>query len=481
MLSKTVRLVGSSYKLKVRPQYHSFLPTSLLSSFLYFFLELYIVARLAVMIAPPFLQPKHRMGVLNDPRIIKSFSLLLLEVLVIIPNAIFTGVVGEFVPFSIGALAVIGSSGLFISRQLHTHARLLNIAAFNYSNFVAPELRHTSIPPSEHTSFPSRRSTAHSIVLSTGGSSRDHPLSWPEHVVPRHPVSSMALDLQTAGPQTYTQPKSARSSRTIDSVTAKSIRNAVIHVASRGSRLPLRQPPPPLPHNGSNGIKSAYNGSAPDGILPKASIQPGGQILPDQTKYAERFEQEASRNKPPSIMIDTNRPRLPSRPSAGVISSKSSRSPSSVVYGSDIVRSAPQAGLRDATRRHSSALSPRSSAVSSPRDSLTSTLSRAGRYSYASTMFHNGEMPVLYEASVEGTPRSEYISKPRIPTFGQDAFNHLDFPIPPDALASPSRTPFPSAPRVPGLVRGPRPPPYSPSAITSLMVGTSGQGPDGRF
>jgi hypothetical protein len=77
-------------------------------SVIFISLELYIIGRLLSLIAPPFLELKHRIGAVTDTRVLRALSLLLLELLLLVPGVKFIGIVGEFVPFSIGALIVLG-------------------------------------------------------------------------------------------------------------------------------------------------------------------------------------------------------------------------------------------------------------------------------------------------------------------------------------------------------------------------------------
>lgn len=79
-----------------------------MSSVIFFALEVYAAIRISLFIAPAFLQMKHRTGILKDNRLIRAISLIVLELLTIVPSAIFTGTLGEFIPFSIGALGVLG-------------------------------------------------------------------------------------------------------------------------------------------------------------------------------------------------------------------------------------------------------------------------------------------------------------------------------------------------------------------------------------
>jgi|SRR5882762_10121537 hypothetical protein len=96
----------------------SFLPTSLVSSLIYFFLELYVVIRLALLIAPRFMQLRHRVGVMTDVRVLRGLSLMFMELLTIVPSVTFTSILGEFIPFSIGSLAVLCQFSLFIFLQV---------------------------------------------------------------------------------------------------------------------------------------------------------------------------------------------------------------------------------------------------------------------------------------------------------------------------------------------------------------------------
>jgi hypothetical protein len=77
-------------------------------SVMFMSLELYIIGRLLSLIAPPFLELKHRIGAVTDTRVLRALSLLLLELFLLVPGVKFIGTVGEFVPFSVGALIVLG-------------------------------------------------------------------------------------------------------------------------------------------------------------------------------------------------------------------------------------------------------------------------------------------------------------------------------------------------------------------------------------
>ena len=52
--------------------------------------------------------PRLKLSIVQDPRIIQAGSILLFDLLVVVPNVIFTNLIVEFVPYSIGALIVLG-------------------------------------------------------------------------------------------------------------------------------------------------------------------------------------------------------------------------------------------------------------------------------------------------------------------------------------------------------------------------------------
>ncbi len=52
--------------------------------------------------------PRLKLSIVQDPRIIQAGSLLLFDLFVVVPNVIFTNLIVEFVPYSIGALVVLG-------------------------------------------------------------------------------------------------------------------------------------------------------------------------------------------------------------------------------------------------------------------------------------------------------------------------------------------------------------------------------------
>ncbi len=85
-----------------------FLPTSLVGSILNIVLELYILIRILSLMKPPRLQ----CATIRDTQVVQAGSLLLFDLLVIVPEAVLTGLIAEFIPFSIGALTVLGQPAI---------------------------------------------------------------------------------------------------------------------------------------------------------------------------------------------------------------------------------------------------------------------------------------------------------------------------------------------------------------------------------
>lgn len=255
------------------------------------------------------------------------------------------------------------------------------------------------------------------------------------------------------------QPKSARSSLSFDSATAKSINGVVIQVASKASRAPITRMPHgiyPISSSARNIAPSENRDGAENPVLAPMQLGLSQQILPEQVKYAKQYS--FKKPKPPPIFINTSSP--PPQSSAGPITT---RSPGSVIYGSDIIRVARQSNATDATRRTSHSVGTmnslrHSNLTYSPRDpSISSTARSSRRYSLA----YHEEMPALYEASIEGMSRT---SRPRPPTFGEQSFQTAPImTIAPPPRASTDLPPRPQAGHNSPRIRGPRPPPPSPS------------------
>jgi len=225
-----------------------FLPASLISSILYFALEVYAIARIMLCLssgAPMRI-------VIQDIKVLRPLSLVLLELLTLVPSAVFTNTVAEFVPFSIGAVAVLQAFSFRIPLPIESSPGLSTLS---------------------YASYPSVRSVRQSYGLSI------QPLSPtpPSPAVPvparRHPFSASALNDPTLQMDEWNLP-SARSTRTIDTTAAQSIHNAVVQVGQR-ARAASR--------NDDGPHKSVTQ-------RPSQSRQLDSRIVPSQSEYAERLD-----------------------------------------------------------------------------------------------------------------------------------------------------------------------------------------------
>ena len=86
----------------------SFLPVSLSLSLLFALLEAYCLGRFINLLCPSFLRMRHQLDALRDARILRTLGLLVLDILTIVPDAVPTNVLGDYIPFSIGAVIVLG-------------------------------------------------------------------------------------------------------------------------------------------------------------------------------------------------------------------------------------------------------------------------------------------------------------------------------------------------------------------------------------
>ncbi|KII95155.1 hypothetical protein PLICRDRAFT_48118 [Plicaturopsis crispa FD-325 SS-3] len=470
-----------------------FLPTSLVASLIYLALSTYSIFRLRSFISPPFLQLEHQVLGLKDNRILRALALMLLELLTIVPSATFISIPGEFIPFSIGSIAV--------------------LAAFNYRVPAPVELHITSIPPtisatpSDGRSLVSRMQSARSVARSV--------VTANQPFIPNHPYSSSSLSdnsIHVATDGFLGPPQTARSSRSFDSTTAKSIEQAIVQVAGKYPRATSRTisgvlgPPPSGPRQrpiNAEGTSASFQ--------PEHGSRPSRQILADQAQFAERFQSEG-----PSTADDSSTPRsglMPRRPAIAIVTTppaepanrrssvpgmKSARS--SVVYGSDIIR---HSYKQDAMKRYSTPagiISPTTNASPtshSPRDSLLTATSGGSQrhlsWAVAKPRGDSDDLSTVYEGSPQRETFKGVSRSASKRTFGGtsmrsvgygDASRHglpsnprlrpaFIFPMPPAGVPSPSSDPV--SPRMPlsartpeerssrvgglGVIRGPRPPP----------------------
>ncbi|KAJ7498881.1 hypothetical protein FB451DRAFT_1203303 [Mycena latifolia] len=240
-----------------------FLPASLVSSLLYFSLEVYAIARVMLLLSSSF----NMRGVIRDIRVLRPFSLLFLELLTLVPSAVFTNIVAEFVPFSIGAVAVLLAFSYSPPPTVNTSPRL---SALSYATY-----------PSIQSMRRSTRRSSQSI----------QPISPPAPLpVTRHPFSASALSDPTLQSDDWNPPLTARSTRTIDSIAAHSINNAVVQVGQRARAASRNE-------DGPFDIISRQDAPRSGASQSPWSAQLSAMIVPSQAAYADRLDLDYAQAK----------------------------------------------------------------------------------------------------------------------------------------------------------------------------------------
>ncbi|KAJ7228611.1 hypothetical protein GGX14DRAFT_413912 [Mycena pura] len=416
-----------------------FLPASLISSILYFALEVYAVARIML-----FLSSGAPMRiVIQDIKVLRPLALVLLELLTLVPAAVFTNTVAEFIPFSIGAVAV--------------------LQAFSF-RLPLPTESSPCLSALSYASYPSVRS----VRQSYGRSSQYHPSlsiqspspAPPSPVVPvparRHPFSASALNDPTLQMDEW-NPSSARSTRTIDTTVAQSIHNAVVQVGQR-ARAASR--------NDDGPHKSVISPTQ----RPSQSRQLDSRIVPSQSEYAERLDLDYAQAN-----------SLPARPRPTVDTPLANTAKDDISV-SDLVSPVSRSHLRlsrfgDRPSKHTSfRTSYRTSFVP---DSVPSSPDSIVRMSITSNeRRRSASLSLTQESSVDHRRSALNPMPERWPTFNASQFRAAGFGRPSISRASsvsspPSVVHRPPALHIPPLPslstgirqvqtpRGPRPPPLS--------------------
>lgn len=123
----------------------SFLPTSITVSLLSLTLEAYSILRLLFIIAPPSFPLRRRLDALTDVRILRITSLILYDMIIMVPNAINTTYTGDTVPYSISALIV-------LCKVVHLNYGL-QLCKANYHNYQMPSIRCTTLQNFSYRSY----------------------------------------------------------------------------------------------------------------------------------------------------------------------------------------------------------------------------------------------------------------------------------------------------------------------------------------
>lgn len=73
-------------------------------------INLYLTVRLVMVRLPPSFRIRSMVTALEGPTIRRASSVLVLNIVTLIPNAMKVNMLAQFLPFSIGALVVLGAS-----------------------------------------------------------------------------------------------------------------------------------------------------------------------------------------------------------------------------------------------------------------------------------------------------------------------------------------------------------------------------------
>lgn len=303
----------------------SYLPTALTMFVMFMTLELYMIGRPLSFIAPSFLEFKHRIGAMTDTRILRALSLLLFDILNLVPAVKVIGIVGELVPFSIGALIVLA---MFQKRR--------RIPILGEPMPVPMSLRD-STTCNIHVSMPPRHSA--------------------QTYIPGHPFAA-SLDFATTQTSHTSIASSISSSLYSDNAAGRSFQiGAGAGVVRVASRLKYTQSRPhlldlaetyisPVSNRGHDGAAEEYTKTC--SRLPSNAAS-AGYILPNQDEYANSLECQQGPLTGRGLLI---RPRVkittsyPRQPPAALMSPPISTD--FVAYRSDIIGAS---GSRDVAER----------------------------------------------------------------------------------------------------------------------------------
>ncbi|KAG2056385.1 hypothetical protein BDR06DRAFT_952868 [Suillus hirtellus] len=293
----------------------SYLPTALTMSAMFMILELYMIGRLLSFIAPPFLEFRHRIGAVTDTRVLRVLSLLLFDILNLVPGVKVIGIVGEFVPFSIGALIVLA---MF---QKHQRRPILG------EPMPVPMSLRGSTTCTVHVSIPSRNS-AQSYVPG-------HPFAASTDFATTQAYRTSIASSMLSGLHSYNTATSSFQTGTGTSTGVVRVASRLKYTQSRPRLLnPAETHISPVSSHGYDGAVEEYTRNR---FRPPSHAASVGH-MPDQNDYTDSLEGRQDlptrRGLPirPRIKIATLQPR---QPPAALISPPTFAE--SVLHGSDII------------------------------------------------------------------------------------------------------------------------------------------------
>lgn len=105
----------------------SILGASLTLSLIATSMDIYSIVRLLSIIAPPSFPLRRRLDALRDMRIVRGSSLLVFDLIVLVPTGIPTNLLGDSLPFSVAAMIVLSAIFCFAFKAA---AKILQTAPY---------------------------------------------------------------------------------------------------------------------------------------------------------------------------------------------------------------------------------------------------------------------------------------------------------------------------------------------------------------
>ncbi|KAI0337932.1 hypothetical protein BDW22DRAFT_1432941 [Trametopsis cervina] len=264
-----------------------FLATSLVSSIIRILMELYLSVRVVIL-----LWSTRRLfddSICASRPLSRSLSLLVFDVITLVPDAIQTNIFAQFIPFAVGAILVLATFN-WTARKARKYptSRVQSLLFFNKPPVGGdPLLVPTPFTlhfPREHRNSTSWRSTAGLPATSSV-----------EDIVDV-PISSRPMSMYTAASSRPT--------------SQQNVENAIITRASPAVRRPARQV------SFSRHLTSHLPASAPAQLsgfastyIPSSTPTLPRKILPSQVEYAEELEREQERLE--QEILELSQPAVP--------------------------------------------------------------------------------------------------------------------------------------------------------------------------
>ena len=275
------------------------------------------MGRIFFLLVPEFLQFHHKVEIMMDFRVARVASILILDLLMLLPSAMSINIAAEFIPFSLGTLLV--------------------LAAFNHHPTKPTDASSFRMTASHRTSvltFPrdSQPDDDRSIVSEQEPSATKS--DKPASLLPTTPTRKSSLVPSEPAPKRQTTPKSKdlRASHiSYDSeAEARSVRGAIVSFAFKSHDI---EPMPAIPY----GIYQPKLVGSPK-LMPRTSQQPSNISNASGSDAASLGRLSLSQKSLPVPKPSASAAQLPAPGIKDYLRPADSPSGSSIVYGSDVIR-----------------------------------------------------------------------------------------------------------------------------------------------